>query len=783
MQSAVDLIPPTAPSPEVDQPWARRLTSPAAAALVLTLFWAGLLLSLRDKSATIDEPGHAAAGASYWKFHDYRLDNENGNLPQRWVALPLVLAGFEFPPTTSEGWHNAEMWTVGDQWFNTLGHDTTRMLRLGRAAAGLLAVALGAVVWAWSRQLFGPAGAMLSLLLYVLDPTVLANGALMKDDIAGALFFLLAAWRVWAVLHQCSARNVLLGSLAVAGLFVSKMSAFLLVPAAAIMIAVRLVERRPLAVTWWGNLTRRRAQVVAWSAAAVVHVAVTVLAVWALHGFRHGTFAPDQPEPRRHIRPWEWMLEQPSHRELLAALTLEPAQQERAAQILAAHEVTRDEWTYNTVDALAAIRQTVLNPAQAARLDQLRARPPTGFVARSIAWARDHRLLPEAYLFGLLHVWRLSQARTAFFNGEVRDHGWPAFFPFTFLVKTPLALFGVIAMAGVALWRTRRERAWWLVTCPLWALLAVYAVTAILSHLNIGHRHLLPVYPPLFVLCGAAAPGLATVSSRWLSALPAVLVAALGLETALRFPHYLAYFNGLVRPAEAYHYLTDSSLDWGQDLPGLARYIRERRPPPPYHLAFFGIGRPEFHGIEAKKIYGFPGYDRRRSPPVGLLIGITPSAAHPVVAHYLQEHPDYDPGLLFGTQVGDKPAAVLVKRASALRLAGGTYFISATLIQPSMPPLASGPWDAAKETRYQQLRATVAPLLVDDPETRGRALGRMNAFEWLKVFDQYDQFRFARLAAFLRTREPADLIHYTILVYRLSDADVARLLDGPPPFP
>jgi hypothetical protein len=40
--------------------------------------------------------------------------------------------------------------------------------------------------------------------------------------------------------------------------------------------------------------------------------------------------------------------------------------------------------------------------------------------------------------------------------------------------------------------------------------------------------------------------------------------------------------------------------------------------------------------------------------------------------------------------------------------------------------------------------------------------------------------RFARLTSYLRGREPDDEIGYSILVYRLTDADLAEALDGPP---
>jgi hypothetical protein len=52
---------------------------------------------------------------------------------------------------------------------------------------------------------------------------------------------------------------------------------------------------------------------------------------------------------------------------------------------------------------------------------------------------------------------------------------------------------------------------------------------------------------------------------------------------------------------------------------------------------------------------------------------------------------------------------------------------------------------------------------------------------WRQLFVQFDQLRTGRLAAFLRRRQPDAMIGYSILIYRLSDADVVQALSGPAP--
>jgi len=327
-------------------------------------------------------------------------------------------------------------------------------------------------------------------------------------------------------------------------------------------------------------------------------------------------------------------------------------------------------------------------------------------------------------------------------------------------------------------------------TAPLWILFGVYWAAAIFSHLNIGHRHILPTYPPLFVLCGVAV--------FWLSAWPGVrnepkrnnppfaraagialcaAVALLAIEVCYRFPHYLAYFNGVVRPIHAYRHLVDSSLDWGQDLPGVRSYIEARRPGGPIYLSYYGFASPAYYHVPAINAYS----TTRHSPPLQIL-SPADSESEASVRDFLRREPEYD-GDVVGTTVRDeKSLAVVVKKPEALRLTAGTYFISATLLQPVTDPKrgAFGPWNERLEQKYQTLRELVSPLLSDDPTQRSAALGRYPAEYWVESVNYHEYLRFRRLAAFLRQREADDNVGYSILVYHVSADEISRALDGPP---
>ena len=153
--------------------------------------------------------------------------------------------------------------------------------------------------------------------------------------------------------------------------------------------------------------------------------------------------------------------------------------------------------------------------------------------------------------------------------GHVWNYGVWYYFPVAFLVKTPLATLAAIA-TGLALAWKQRARGFLLVA--LLVVPGVFAAFCLTSQIDIGHRHILPVYAFLFVIAALAL-------SRW-PKLAALAVLLVGIESFSVYPHYLAFFNRAVGgPANGPQYLVDSNIDWGQDLKKLGRYMSDHQIP------------------------------------------------------------------------------------------------------------------------------------------------------------------------------------------------------------
>jgi len=240
------------------------------------------------------------------------------------------------------------------------------------------------------------------------------------------------------------------------------------------------------------------------------------------------------------------------------------------------------------------------DPALRAELTRPLAAVHSGVLERTLAFAGRARIVPEDYARGMLFVAEHSAARPTFLLGELSDHGFPHYFAVTFLLKTPVPLLLLTAVALVRAPRLQRKDAA-LVFIPV----AVYLAATATRGLQIGHRHLLPIYPFLFLAAGEAAAALLS----WRAPRGAVLVAALSLwyagGTLVQHPHHLAYFNEIAGgPRNGWRLLVDSNLDWGQDLKRLAEWMRAHAVPR-LKLSYFGSADPWYYGIEHEALPGY----------------------------------------------------------------------------------------------------------------------------------------------------------------------------------
>jgi hypothetical protein len=254
-------------------------------------------------------------------------------------------------------------------------------------------------------------------------------------------------------------------------------------------------------------------------------------------------------------------------------------------------------WSFYGFHYAARPGGQALKPTLAEHSAQL----PHAADARHLALLAHGHILPEGYLWGLADTKFVENEFTSYFWGHVYRHGNWMYFPAAFLIKSTLPFLLLLVLLGVVVaigrWRPYRELLF--LTLPI----VVYLTAAMRSDMNIGMRHLLPIYGFLYVMTAGAAAFLAARDGRWVGAI-AVLLAWQIATTVHAAPGYMAYANeAWGGPSQTHRYLSDANTDWGQQLKAAKRYLDARRIRDCW-IAYFPDGsiEPSDYGIPCKRL-------------------------------------------------------------------------------------------------------------------------------------------------------------------------------------
>jgi hypothetical protein len=212
------------------------------------------------------------------------------------------------------------------------------------------------------------------------------------------------------------------------------------------------------------------------------------------------------------------------------------------------------------------------------------------------------RLLPESYVAGLLYVVQNS-VRPSYIFGRRYDTGVWFYFPITILVKTPLPLllFVFLALITPFCWR-RYTREFVTLTIPI----AVFLVSAMSGKINLGVRHILPIYPFLILLAACAAAYYGN-HLRLAAVICGALLLAQAVSYARSYPNLISYANEAWGGQKNVHrFLGDSNVDWGQSLYRVREYTAAHGIKDCW-IAWFGAQKPGLAGVPCQVLAG-PGY-------------------------------------------------------------------------------------------------------------------------------------------------------------------------------
>lgn len=511
-----------------------------AAGVLLVVMFGLGLSSMAGDSATTDEVAHIAAAYSYLHYGDYRLNPEHPPLTKDLAGLPLQFMDLRFPI-------NEEAWTtqVNGQW----GSGWSFIYHIGNDAQAIL-------FWARLPILLLAVGFGVALYLFVLHRWGTAAALL-------TLLFYTLSPNIISHAHYVTAD---LGAL----VFISL----------ALMSYIKFIERPNIQNLSLLSLGLAGAQLAKFS--SVVLYPLLLLVTIGI------------------VITWKWPRGWVSRTRLYVGGLV-------AASALSIIWI----WIYyipHVIRMPADIQERLISGSLYGN---------TAGIATNLITLSHHLALKPLvhYLLGLTMTYgRVSGGSVTYFNGQVNDQSFRLYFPELFIIKTQVA-FLVLGLIALGLMLSRFYRHGLLQTivaairehlplCTLGFFAVCYFVIAVVGNLNLGIRHILPIFVPLFILVAVATVSLARrlAGTRWRAASTGTLAALLAWYAAATFwihPSFTAYFNELIGgPANAHKYVADSGVDWGQDLIRLKQYVDAHPEIDRLALDYFGGGHPPYYFCE-----------------------------------------------------------------------------------------------------------------------------------------------------------------------------------------
>lgn len=464
----------------------------------LLLGMSGTMLAvISRKSITNDEVVIIPAGYYHLAAGNFQILVDHPPLARMYAALPLLFLQPNEPPINVRPGEDSqqrtlraeeEFWSANESYFATISF-------WSRVPMITLTLALGVLIFIYTRQLFGARAALLAVFFFSLEPNVLAHGRTVQNDLPAALVYLLFFFTLHAYLKASDLKHALALGL-VMGLAMATKFSMIMLGLVLILVAIFSIWSAP------------RRQITRWQAAG--RLGLTMLA--ALFVINAAYFFHGQPPDTLEF-PW-------------LASTFSPA---------------------HLSEVMLGIRALA-------------------------------KIVPSYLLAGVdIVLYRNQHPQTASLLGAYSDSGWWYYFPLAFALKTtiPFLLTSVAALVW-SLWRVfaKREKLFLAVLVPL----AIYLLVSMTGHINIGIRHLLPAFPFLFILGGAFLDRL--LGLRRLRYAAVILVVLTGgwtvFEAVRAYPHHMSYMNELTCCHPRWYYLSDSNIEWGDDVPELANYLRAR---------------------------------------------------------------------------------------------------------------------------------------------------------------------------------------------------------------
>ncbi|MDD5397242.1 MAG: glycosyltransferase family 39 protein [Candidatus Moranbacteria bacterium] len=531
---------------------------------IMAFFVTVSLLNAKNDSATFDEVAHIPAGYSYVTQHDMRLNPEHPPLLKDLIGIPLSFLHLKFdtalPFWTGEGlnriWDDGQ-WAAGKHLLYEAGNNPDQILFWARLPIVLISVLLGLFLFKWGKEIAGTLGGLFVFTLYAFDPNILGHNHYVTTDIGIAAFLTFMFYYFIKFLKNPTWKNVMIGGFFLGLVSLVKFSSLMAFPILGlVLLAYPLVKKISHDEKEIAEKYLRTKMFFSYLGKGIAAFAISMIVIWLLY------FINTYNMPREII----------------------------ARQI---------NFSFPLDD---------MNP-----LSQMTNKSLSALNSSSI-------LKPYAeYFLGVTMVFkRVAGGNGAYFMGNVSSQASKIYFPLVFAVKETIPFLALIVFSlfytlaqiiktfrkSLAEKSVRKSVRHFLQTeltaYTLFGFIVLYSYLSITGNLNIGLRHLFPIIPLAYLLVTKKVFDFLrhrhVVTRNQLHTLLGILIAWIVLIPMFSYPGYVSYFNESAGGSKnGYKIVTDSNVDWGQDLNRLKIWLEQHPTITKINVDYFGGGNPEYY--------------------------------------------------------------------------------------------------------------------------------------------------------------------------------------------
>ena len=404
---------------------------------------------------------------------------------------------------------NSDMVKIMDTFLFSLGNDLDLAAFLSRIPNIMISLLLGVFIFLYSKRLNGAWAAIISLAMFVFSPSFLAHSPLVTMDVPVSCFYFATIYFLMRFFETMQDRYLILTGLSLGLSLIAKFSALVLVPTLYILLAIYAFNSYPRESRLKSYLFLLPLLPLACSyKASFKFMAAPLFSFLFLKIFVKNGIVPSRIRYACAV--------------LLIILTI--------AFTLVILDYTDFKWF--------------------------------PFHGATKAYFKGFSSF-EGHSTG-------GQGRSYLLGHYYYDTGKWYYFPLAMVFKEPTVFFFLLTFGLTGMFIKRghaMEKLLLLVPALAYLFMAMFV-----NKVNIGIRHILPLYPFLYVIVGYGV--VVARKFKRTGYLLGTFIMLLIADTVLAYPSHISYFNRLVECSGGGHrFLGDSNIAWGQDWKRLKKYI------------------------------------------------------------------------------------------------------------------------------------------------------------------------------------------------------------------